>query len=124
MMFIKLSIAIFLVRLAVQKVYKYILWVSLVVVTIWSIVIFFWNMFQCAPVAAQWDYTIPNGKCVNAEQIVSAAYSISVMTILTDWLFVSALPTMRFLITGGRLTNNTRCPSLHRLYCRFPCSGR
>ncbi|CAI4210221.1 unnamed protein product [Parascedosporium putredinis] len=87
MMFIKLSIGIFLLRLAVQKVYKYILWGSLFVVTIWSTVIFFWDIFQCNPVAAQWDYTIPNSKCVTADQIVSAAYAISVMTILTDWLY-------------------------------------
>lgn len=89
MMFIKLSIGIFLLRLAVQKVYKYILWGSLFVVTVWSTVIFFWDIFQCNPVAAQWDYTIPNSKCVTADQIVSAAYAISVMTILTDWLYVS-----------------------------------
>ncbi|PKS05246.1 hypothetical protein jhhlp_008617 [Lomentospora prolificans] len=87
MMFIKLSIGIFLLRLAVQKVYKYILWGSLVVVTIWSVVIFFWDIFQCNPVAAQWDYTIPKFTCVSAAQIVSAAYSISVMTILSDWLY-------------------------------------
>jgi hypothetical protein len=87
MMFIKLSIAVFLLRLAVQKRYRYTLWISMSIVAIWSSVIFFWDVFQCKPVHAQWDYTIADKQCVTSEEIVSAAYSISVMTILTDWLY-------------------------------------
>ena len=89
MMFIKLSIGVFLLRLSVERVYKYILWISLVIITVWSTVIFFWNIFQCNPVEKQWDYTIEDGRCVTPEQVVSAAYSISAMTILSDWLYVS-----------------------------------
>lgn len=87
MMFIKLSIAIFLLRLAVRRRYRYTLWASMVVVVVWSIVSFFWDIFQCTPVQAQWDFTIPHARCVSPAQIVSAAYAISVMTIVTDWLF-------------------------------------
>lgn len=87
MMFIKLSIATFLLRLAVEPVYRWILYVSMAVVGIWSVVVFVWDIFQCSPVQAQWDYTIVGARCVTADQIVSAAYSISVMTIVTDWLY-------------------------------------
>ncbi|XXH00088.1 hypothetical protein Hte_006430 [Hypoxylon texense] len=91
MWLIKLSIGIFLLRLASQKRYKYILYISIIIITIWSIVLFFWNIFQCNPVAAQWDYTMlqndPNAHCVSADEIVNAAYALSVMTILTDWLY-------------------------------------
>lgn len=89
MMFIKLSIGVFLLQLSAQKVYRQILWVSLVVITIWSSVTFFWDVFQCKPVAKQWDYRVQHGHCVSAEEVVSAAYAVSVMTILSDWLFVS-----------------------------------
>jgi hypothetical protein len=89
MMFIKLSIGIFLLRLAVKRVYRRIIWGSIVVVGVWSIVVFFWDLFQCSPVQAQWDYTIPNFKCVSADQIVAAAYALSVMTFLSDWFYVS-----------------------------------
>lgn len=85
-MFIKLSIGIFLLRLAPSKIYVWTIYISLAIVCIWTIVLFFWNMFQCSPVKAQWDYTIPNGRCVGPEEVVSAAYSLSVMTILSDWL--------------------------------------
>ncbi|KAM0340059.1 hypothetical protein ACHAPQ_001334 [Fusarium lateritium] len=87
MMFIKLSIGVFLLRLCVKKVYNWIIWVSLTIISIWSIVLFFWNLFQCHPVEMQWDFRIKEGKCVSADQIVSAAYAISVMTVVSDWLY-------------------------------------
>lgn len=87
MMFIKLSYAIFLLRFAVQKRYRWTLWASTIVVTIWSTVLFFWDIFQCNPVRAQWDYTIPGEHCVGSSQVVSAAYALSVMTIATDFLY-------------------------------------
>lgn len=117
MMFIKLSIGVFLLRLAVQNAYRYILWGSLVVVSIWSTVLFFWNIFQCDPVAAQWDYTLENEKCVSVDEIVSAAYALSVMTILSDWLYVG-LPG-----DGGGRTS-VRVADGRRRCFRFRCFGR
>ncbi|KAI2778613.1 hypothetical protein F4815DRAFT_234381 [Daldinia loculata] len=91
MWLIKLSIGIFLLRLASQNRYRYTLYASIIIVSIWSIVLFFWNIFQCNPIAAQWDYTIlqkdPNARCVSADEIVNAAYALSVMSILSDWLY-------------------------------------
>ncbi|OHW98098.1 integral membrane family protein [Colletotrichum incanum] len=87
MLFIKLSIGFFLLRLSNSKFYNWIIYVSLAIVTVWSVVIFFWNVFQCSPVEAQWDYAILNSKCVSPDAVVAAAYSISVMTILSDWLY-------------------------------------
>ncbi|KAF4960569.1 hypothetical protein FSARC_10442 [Fusarium sarcochroum] len=87
MMFIKLSIGVFLLRLSVKRVYTYIIWVSLAVISIWSLVLFFWNLFQCNPVEMQWDFRITDGTCVSADQIVAAAYAISVMTVVSDWLY-------------------------------------
>ncbi|KAI6766276.1 hypothetical protein HG530_007346 [Fusarium avenaceum] len=87
MMFIKLSIGVFLLRLCVKKVYNWIIWVSLTIISIWSIVLFFWNLFQCHPVEMQWDFRIKEGKCVSVDQIISAAYAISVMTVVSDWLY-------------------------------------
>ncbi|KXJ92992.1 hypothetical protein Micbo1qcDRAFT_232643 [Microdochium bolleyi] len=91
MWLIKMSIGIFLLRIATLKRYRYTLYISISIVGVWSLVLFFWNIFQCNPVEAQWDYTIlssnPNARCVSVDQVVSAAYALSVMTILSDWLF-------------------------------------
>jgi hypothetical protein len=89
MMVIKLSIGVFLLRLAAQKIYIWILRVSIVVITIWSLGIFFWNIFQCNPVDKQWDYRLTTGHCVSSEEIVSAAYAMTALTVLSDWLYVS-----------------------------------
>jgi len=87
MMFIKLSIAIFLLRIAVKKRYIWTLRISIAIVTIWSLAIFLYDIFQCTPVAAQWDVTITPSKCVSGDSFVSAAYSVSVMSILSDWMY-------------------------------------
>ncbi|RDW62106.1 hypothetical protein BP6252_11539 [Coleophoma cylindrospora] len=87
MMFIKLSICVLLLRIAIRPLYIWILRISMVVVGLWSLAIFLYDIFQCTPVQAQWDYTIHTYKCVGPNSIVSAAYAISVMTILSDWLY-------------------------------------
>ncbi|PHH67987.1 hypothetical protein CDD82_932 [Ophiocordyceps australis] len=87
MMFIKLSIGIFLLRLSVGKIYQYILKVSLVVIALWSMGVFLWDIFQCTPVAKQWDFRIQHGHCASPGEIISAAYAISVLSILSDWLY-------------------------------------
>jgi hypothetical protein len=91
MMFIKFSIGMFLLRLSTQKRYTYAIYGSIVIVGIWSTVLFFWNLFQCNPVAAQWDLTIlendSSAWCVGADQVVSAAYALSAMSVLSDWFY-------------------------------------
>ncbi|KAL8342614.1 hypothetical protein RB598_004137 [Gaeumannomyces tritici] len=91
MLFIKLSIAVFLLRLSGENKYKYAIWASAAIVFVWSVVLFFWNIFQCSPVEAQWDYTIPGLKCVTSDQVVSAALALSAMTVLSDF-FYALLP--------------------------------
>lgn len=87
MMFIKLSIAIFLLRIATKKRYTWTLKISMAVVTIWSLAILLFDIFQCTPVAAQWDFTIMDFHCAPGTDFVNAAYSISVMTVITDWMY-------------------------------------
>lgn len=109
MLFIKLSIGFFLLRLSNSKLYNWIIYVSLAIITVWSVVIFFWNVFQCSPVEAQWDYAIPNSKCVSPDAVVAAAYSISVMTILSDWLYVSYLSHASTIAYELMLTTSRPC---------------
>lgn len=83
-----MSIGIFLLRVSARRIYNWIICVSLGVVIIWSLVTFFYDIFQCSPIQKQWDFRIQTGKCVSTGDLVSAAYAISVMTILSDWLYV------------------------------------
>ncbi|CAG8957378.1 hypothetical protein HYFRA_00010804 [Hymenoscyphus fraxineus] len=91
MVFIKLSIAFFLLRIATRKPYVWALKVSMVIITIWSIVTFFYYVFICTPIAAQWDRSITNRRCQPAMNFVIAAYSLGGMSIISDW-FYALLP--------------------------------
>ncbi|KAG6241642.1 hypothetical protein E4U24_006023 [Claviceps purpurea] len=87
MMFIKLSIGVFLLRIATQKAYIWAIRIVLVIITLWSIGLFIWNLFQCTPIEKQWDFRITDGQCAGAGEVLTAAYALSVMTIVTDWFF-------------------------------------
>ncbi|OAQ98252.1 hypothetical protein LLEC1_00773 [Akanthomyces lecanii] len=91
MLFIKLSIGVFLLRLSAKKMYSNIIKISLIVVTLYTMGVFFWDVFQCMPVAKQWDYRITEGRCASGQDIVNAAYAISVLTVVSDW-FYALLP--------------------------------
>lgn len=52
-----------------------------------SSALFLWDVFQCKPVAAQWDYTIPSYTCASTTQVVDVAYVLSALSIVSDWLY-------------------------------------
>jgi hypothetical protein len=87
MAFIKLSIAVFLLRIAVGRSYRVILNASMAIVAVWTAGVFFFDVFECKPVEFQWDYTIPNGSCIPGDSLVSAGYAFSVLSVLSDWLY-------------------------------------
>ncbi|KJZ71691.1 hypothetical protein HIM_08929 [Hirsutella minnesotensis 3608] len=87
MMFVKLSVGLFLLRLAVWTAYKWILWSCLIVFTLWSLVIFFWNIFQCIPVEKQWDFRIQQGHCASQDAVSSWTTALNVLIILSDWVY-------------------------------------
>ncbi|KAG6241814.1 hypothetical protein E4U23_007088 [Claviceps purpurea] len=87
MMFIKLSIGVFLLRIATQKAYIWTIRIVLSIITLWSIGFFTWNLLQCTPIEKQWDFRITDGQCADAGEVLTAAYCLSAMTIVTDWFF-------------------------------------
>ncbi|KAG6142998.1 hypothetical protein E4U12_002358 [Claviceps purpurea] len=87
MMFIKLSIGVFLLRIATQKAYIWTIRIFLAIITLWSIGFFTWNLLQCTPIEKQWDFRITDGQCADAGEVLTAAYCLSAMTIVTDWFF-------------------------------------
>ncbi|PHH69906.1 hypothetical protein CDD80_6376 [Ophiocordyceps camponoti-rufipedis] len=88
MMFVKLSIGFFLLRLSnLWAIYKWILWISLGIVVGWSVGLFFWDIFQCIPVQKQWDFRIETGHCASPEAIVDSVIALTVLTVSSDWLY-------------------------------------
>ncbi|KAG5997598.1 hypothetical protein E4U43_002605 [Claviceps pusilla] len=105
MMFVKLSIGVFLLRLAAKKLYIWIIRIALVTITIWSLGLFIWDIFQCTPIQKQWDYRITTGTCASVDEILTVAYALSVMTVLTDWFF-ALIPI--FMLWGVKMTTQAK----------------
>jgi hypothetical protein len=104
MMFIKLSIALFLLRIAVKRLYIWILRISMVVVTIWSVAIWIYELFQCMPIDAQWNYTIKNAKCAYALLPIPMIWSVQ--------MSVQTKMTVAFILSLGILYNSPESSSL------------
>ncbi|KAH8802675.1 hypothetical protein F5884DRAFT_836613 [Xylogone sp. PMI_703] len=93
MTLVKLSVAIFLRRIAVSRHFIWLIKGSMIILTIWSTTLFLFTIFECSPVQAQWDITIVDGKCVSAHTIEQASYAQSALGICTDW-FYAILPVL------------------------------
>ncbi|TGO23513.1 hypothetical protein BPAE_0130g00320 [Botrytis paeoniae] len=84
---IKTSVGLLLLRItSVKTFYKYLIWISLVIIWIWTIVTFVISCVQCRPLKASWDPVTP-GVCLEPRVIANFAYAISAETIFFDWLF-------------------------------------
>ncbi|KAF7947569.1 hypothetical protein EAE96_008653 [Botrytis aclada] len=84
---IKTSVGLLLLRItSVKTFYKYLIWISLAIVWIWTIVTFVISCIQCRPLKASWDPLTP-GVCLEPRVIANFAYAISAETIFFDWLF-------------------------------------
>ena len=57
----------------------------MVMVIIYSLVIFFYNVFLCHPVEFSWDHTIEGGSC--APGALGSSYTLSALAIVSDFLF-------------------------------------
>ncbi|KAH8651412.1 hypothetical protein BX600DRAFT_102377 [Xylariales sp. PMI_506] len=93
-MAIKASIAIFLLRICVQKIHKMIIWVVIGITEVYSLFFFLLFVLQCRPTNLFWlRYTSdpPSGSCLDASVVSNAFYAYSAISCLTDWTY-SVLP--------------------------------
>ncbi|RAL62929.1 hypothetical protein DID88_004770 [Monilinia fructigena] len=91
-MFLKLSIAVFLLRLSSIRLHRYIILGTLVMCEIGGVFYFLVFIFQCQPSNYFWTkYTGGTGKCIDANVPVDAGYAYSAITCATDWI-LSLIP--------------------------------
>ena len=89
-MCLKLSIGIFLLRLAVTKLQKYLLWGANLTTVVSSMYFSFLFIFQCWPVTyfwTQWAGTGGKGKCIDTKIIINSIYVYSSISCTLDWAF-------------------------------------
>ncbi|OBT76822.1 hypothetical protein VF21_04484 [Pseudogymnoascus sp. 05NY08] len=91
-MALKLSIGIFLLRIAVVRTHKIIIWTVIIVTEVYSTFFFFLFVLQCRPSAYFWTrYTGGSGTCIDPNITVQAFYGYSAISCISDWT-VGILP--------------------------------
>ncbi|VUC25146.1 unnamed protein product [Clonostachys rosea] len=93
-MCIKASIAIFLLRICVQRAHVIAIWIVTGITEVYSLFFFLLFILQCRPTSLFWlRYTAdpPAGSCMDAKVVAGAFYGYSVISCITDWT-LSILP--------------------------------
>jgi hypothetical protein len=85
---VKVSIGLFMLRLAATKTYKLICISFLVFMSSYSLAATFTIIFQCLPVEAIWYSTVPDQHCMPAHVRVGLGYTFSIVTVLSDFFLV------------------------------------
>lgn len=89
---IRVSICLFLLRIATQKLHRWILLINIGAITIISLAFFFVMIFQCDPPSFFWRRVLgEEGKCMSIEIVPDATIAHSVISAVSDWV-VGLLP--------------------------------
>ncbi|KAL4997468.1 hypothetical protein BDV10DRAFT_201905 [Aspergillus recurvatus] len=82
----KIAIALALLRLAVRRSHRFILWFVCVVIVIIGLVFWLVLLFNCWPVEYFWERTsiFKHGKCISTNVLLIIAYCYSSLTIVCD----------------------------------------
>ncbi|KAH9906368.1 hypothetical protein F4778DRAFT_725582 [Xylariomycetidae sp. FL2044] len=87
MLFSKMSIAWFLLRVAAQRLHRWIIWAALTITTVTCMTFFFVTIFQCHPVSYFWDTYTQEGTCINSTVVIALGYIYSSCAVITDFTF-------------------------------------
>ncbi|KAG0651037.1 hypothetical protein D0Z07_2499 [Hyphodiscus hymeniophilus] len=85
--FIRLSIAVFLLRIAIKPLHRGIIFGTLGTVIAFSLFYFFLIIFQCHPVSFFWQqYAGQKGSCINPAAVPDASIAHSAVSFTADWV--------------------------------------
>ncbi|KAF1943002.1 hypothetical protein EJ02DRAFT_151838 [Clathrospora elynae] len=101
----KISIGIFLLRVTVRKLHKWILYIAMALTVLTGLIFFFVTLLQCMPISYFWDKTIENGWCVPIDVIIALTFLYSAISVVADFTF-AILPF--FLIWGLNMSVKSR----------------
>ncbi|KAI8235250.1 hypothetical protein K4K57_003830 [Colletotrichum sp. SAR 10_99] len=83
---IRTSICLLLLRLALNKVHRWVIYVNMAIVLLISIAYFFIMTFQCSPPSYFWRQLYgEKGKCINYNIVPDATIAHSIISAVSDW---------------------------------------
>ncbi|KAG9237593.1 hypothetical protein BJ875DRAFT_453254 [Amylocarpus encephaloides] len=84
---LRLSVGVFLLRLSVKPRYRWVIYTTMAVVSVLSLILFFLVLFQCTPVHHFWTrFEGKKGKCIPPNILPRVAIAHSVVAFCTDWV--------------------------------------
>lgn len=105
-MCLKFSIGVMLLRIAVARVHRIIIWIVVVVIEVYGAFYFFLFVLQCRPSAYFWtQYTGGKGTCIDPTVTVDATYAYSAVSCWGDWT-LAIIPV--FIVWGLQMNIRTK----------------
>jgi hypothetical protein len=108
MLVLKISLALFFLRIMVKPWQKRVVYVAITIATLMSTGYFFFAIFQCGYTKANaWVFFARklSNQCITPTQIIAVSYTHGGITTLTDITF-AALPL--FMLRGSRMATRER----------------
>ncbi|KAM6514145.1 hypothetical protein FALCPG4_015304 [Fusarium falciforme] len=106
--FVRLSVALFLLRICTKSSHKWILTACLVVVIVTSLVYLCATLFQCLPVTYYWqrfELEERAGHCSTARLVPNTAIVLSIVAAISDWL-IALIPAV--ILSGTRIPRSSK----------------
>jgi hypothetical protein len=105
MIMIKVSIGLFLLRITIHKIQRWIIYIVMGLTVLTGLVFFFVTLLQCTPISFFWDKFSQTGTCINVDIIIALTFLYSVVSVICDFAF-AILPV--FLVWDLNMSFNTR----------------
>lgn len=105
MITVKISIGLFLLRITVKPLQRWIIYTVMGLTVLTGLVFFFVTLLQCTPISFFWDKFSQKGWCVNVDVIIALTFLYSVISVVCDFTF-AILPI--FLIWNLNMSVNTK----------------
>lgn len=83
----KLSIGLFLLRITVSAMHRWIVYIVMGLTVLTGIVFFFVTLLQCSPISFFWNKHIEGGSCVDVNVIIALTYLYSAISAICDFTF-------------------------------------
>lgn len=100
----KLSIGLFLLRVTIKPIHKWIIYTVMGLTVMTGLVFFFVTLLQCTPISFFWNRQ-QEGFCINIDIIIALTFLYSVISVICDFTF-AILPI--FLVWGLNMDIKTR----------------
>ena len=83
----KISVGLFLLRVTIQPVYRWIIYTVMGFTVFTGLAFFFISVLQCTPVWYFWDKFHTVGTCISTDVVVGIAYTYSAVAAVCDFTF-------------------------------------